>query len=406
MRVFHFTRLTAAATAALLLGSMLAPLPAYADRKGDLQAQVNNSQSEYNDAKNELDEREQQAQATQQQIAQLNGQSAQIYSQLQQLYSTLQETEAQLAAALQEADTAARALEAKQAEYTAHYTQCKEQLYALQRLNDGGTLSVLSQASNLYELLSFAHVLHELHEANTATMETLEAEAAALDAHRLQAEQTAAQVEAVRLDLLNQQTALNQKQDQLAQALQETNDELDEQQAAIEAQKLVTEEARQAYEKALKELDDYVRAQSLQFTTPELHCSLEFGCPLPWVGRVSCQFGEPDAVYGQPHKGCDLPAAGGTPIYSVADGVISVATSHRSYGNYVQVSHGTDDNGNRYDTLYAHMNSYCVNPGQSVKRGQVIGYVGNTGDSKGYHLHLELRVNGGRTNPLAYVPLQ
>ncbi len=88
--------------------------------------------------------------------------------------------------------------------------------------------------------------------------------------------------------------------------------------------------------------------------------------------------------------------------------MVSVAASHFSYGNYVQVSHGTADNGSRYDTLYAHMSSYCVSVGQQVKAGDVIGYVGNTGQVSGsgggYHLHLELRVDGARTDPLAWVP--
>ena len=67
--------------------------------------------------------------------------------------------------------------------------------------------------------------------------------------------------------------------------------------------------------------------------------------------------------------------------------------------------HGTDDQGNTYATLYAHMNSTPpVSVGQSVSQGDVIGYVGTTGNSTGNHLHLELRVNGARTNPLNYVP--
>ncbi|MCI6082546.1 M23 family metallopeptidase [bacterium] len=89
----------------------------------------------------------------------------------------------------------------------------------------------------------------------------------------------------------------------------------------------------------------------------------------------------------------------------MASGVVTVATSHSSYGNYVMVYHGTDDQGNTYATLYAHMNSWPpVSVGQSVTKGQVIGYVGTTGNSTGNHLHLELRVNGARTNPLSYVP--
>ena len=87
------------------------------------------------------------------------------------------------------------------------------------------------------------------------------------------------------------------------------------------------------------------------------------------------------------------------------DGVVTAAAYHWSWGYYVQVYHGKDDNGNTYSTLYAHMNSPPpVSVGQNVSQGDVIGHVGTTGNSTGNHLHLELRVNGARTNPLNYVP--
>ena len=60
--------------------------------------------------------------------------------------------------------------------------------------------------------------------------------------------------------------------------------------------------------------------------------------------------------------------------------------------------------GNAYSTLYGHMKSVATSAGKYVKQGELIGYVGTTGNSTGNHLHLELRVNGARTNPLNYVP--
>ena len=73
------------------------------------------------------------------------------------------------------------------------------------------------------------------------------------------------------------------------------------------------------------------------------------------VGRISTYFGEPDAVYNKPHTGADMPAASGTLIYAVADGVVSAASTPPSYGNCVQIDHGTADDGSSYATLYAHM---------------------------------------------------
>ena len=156
-------------------------------------------------------------------------------------------------------------------------------------------------------------------------------------------------------------------------------------------------------------LDAYVRAQSQRYTTADLHLtSLAFRCPLDSYGRITTQFGEPDP-WGIPHRGTDFAAPGGTPVYAIADGIVSAAAAVYSYGNCVQISHGTADDGNTYDSLYAHLSSIAVSQGSAVTKGQVIGYVGNTGNvystgGGGYHLHLELRVNRARVNPLAYVP--
>ena len=170
----------------------------------------------------------------------------------------------------------------------------------------------------------------------------------------------------------------------------------------------MTEEKRKAYEQATAALDAYLKAQSQKYQDPARHCSLDFTCPLPSVGCISTYFGEPDAVYNKPHTGADMPAASGTLIYAVADGVVSAASARPSYGNCVQIDHGTADDGSSYATLYAHMSSFCVSAGQTVHKGDVIGYVGNTGDVRGanggYHLHLELRINGTRTDPLQYIP--
>lgn len=94
----------------------------------------------------------------------------------------------------------------------------------------------------------------------------------------------------------------------------------------------------------------------------------------------------------------DIAAPYGTPIKAAHDGVISSTTGHWSYGNVVMV-----DNGDGVTTLYAHMSSIAVGVGQSVKQGDVIGYVGSTGNSTGNHLHFEVRINGVKQNPRNYV---
>lgn len=101
------------------------------------------------------------------------------------------------------------------------------------------------------------------------------------------------------------------------------------------------------------------------------------------------------------HGGTDLAGGGihGTPVYAMKAGkVITAITSNTGYGIYVLIDHG-----NGYSSLYAHMSARYVNTGDTVKKGQMIGRVGSTGNSTGPHLHFEIRVYGEKKNPMNYV---
>lgn len=97
------------------------------------------------------------------------------------------------------------------------------------------------------------------------------------------------------------------------------------------------------------------------------------------------------------HTGIDIAAPKGTPIYATADGVVSGENPGSGYGICVIISHGYS-----YKTLYAHMSKKAVKPGQRVKRGQLIGYVGSSGMSTGSHLHYEVIKGGQPVNPVYY----
>jgi murein DD-endopeptidase MepM/ murein hydrolase activator NlpD len=98
------------------------------------------------------------------------------------------------------------------------------------------------------------------------------------------------------------------------------------------------------------------------------------------------------------HTGIDFAAAIGTPIYATADGSIDkVDVSFSGYGKVIEIDHGFG-----YRTRYAHMHGFAVRQGQKVKRGDLIGYVGDTGLSTAPHLHYEVFVNGIHANPVHY----
>lgn len=97
------------------------------------------------------------------------------------------------------------------------------------------------------------------------------------------------------------------------------------------------------------------------------------------------------------HTGVDITAPKGTPVYATADGVVSYKQAQSGYGTSVLLNHGYS-----YETLYAHLSKRAVKPGQKIKRGELVGYVGNTGFSVGSHLHYEVWKNGIPVNPVYY----
>ncbi len=98
------------------------------------------------------------------------------------------------------------------------------------------------------------------------------------------------------------------------------------------------------------------------------------------------------------HEGIDFTAPVGTPIYATGDGVIEhLKHKMTGYGKVIMINHGYG-----YETLYAHMSKRIAKPGQHVKRGEIIGYVGNTGRSTGPHVHYEVRKNGKPVNPIHF----
>lgn len=120
---------------------------------------------------------------------------------------------------------------------------------------------------------------------------------------------------------------------------------------------------------------------------------------------TTTEFGPTDSSYPfwpaiLHHAGLDIRnQACGTPVYAAADGTTNLFGVNYGYGNYIVVGHNA-----RFSTLYGHLESFAVSDGEEVKRGQVIGYEGNTGWSTGCHVHFEVWDNGERKNPRLYLP--
>ena len=122
------------------------------------------------------------------------------------------------------------------------------------------------------------------------------------------------------------------------------------------------------------------------------------GLMAPVGGRITSNFGtriHPILRFARMHSGIDFGAAWGSPIVAAADGQVVAAGWSGGYGRQVRVAHSDG-----IVTTYSHMSGFAASPGETVRQGQVIGYVGSSGLSTGPHLHFEVRVNGQPVDPL------
>jgi len=123
----------------------------------------------------------------------------------------------------------------------------------------------------------------------------------------------------------------------------------------------------------------------------------------PVIGPISSSFGErEDPILGNGegefHAGIDISGPLGMPIHATADGVVVSVGLENGYGRMVRVDHG-----HGLQTCYGHMSGFAVTAGQSVSRGQVIGYIGHSGRTTGNHVHYEVRIHGTPVNPHKYL---
>jgi murein DD-endopeptidase MepM/ murein hydrolase activator NlpD len=129
---------------------------------------------------------------------------------------------------------------------------------------------------------------------------------------------------------------------------------------------------------------------------------------VPVSGELTSDFGlrtSPFSGFRQNHRGIDVAMNRGAELFATADGVVEVAGWGGAYGNQIIIDHGIGSDGDRFETLYAHLSRIYVKPGSQVKRGERIGQVGTTGHSTGPHVHYEVRKNGIPINPEPFVEL-
>lgn len=391
--------------AALLLSVMLPVLSVFA-QAGVTKSDIQNIKDELSDIQSQKKEAEARLKSIRNDLSKAKEQVELIQN---QVLLTEQEINASQAM-LDEYDNQIAVKEAEIAELERQEEEQYQEFYQQVRWMEetGGVnyLSILFEANSFADMLDQAMLIGDIMEYSNGIIEKLKATQQDLDMARegLQTDRDAQAL--VQQELEAKKDELEAKRSEAQQLLNQIA--ASESEYAKEAKELAESEA-----KINKELKEAERKYAAQIAALEAQqnaavnmTSGDWYWPLPGRYKISSLFGgRIDPINGRRdnHTGTDIPAPGGTPIYAAKDGVVTTVNANKnasSYGYYCIINHGSG-----YATLYAHQNQVpIVREGQTVKKGQIIGYVGTTGRSTGNHLHFELRVNGVRNDVLKLYP--
>ena len=265
----------------------------------------------------------------------------------------------------------------------------------LELLLDSRSLSdFLSRSEQVNSLLTYDLRLKRKLESTRAS---LQSEKATLeDKYQKQREyREELDVDRAKLDVLLEEQEIH------ARSLQASEAEAAAQYAAYQAEKERVDAEMEAYiQQKLRELEEQRRREQEANGTSYVGGMLSWPVDGGLYHMVTSKYGgRTYLTYGyfttDFHHGIDINAAWGTDVHAANAGTVAIAGWSNSFGNYVVIDHGGG-----YSTLYAHNSSLCVSAGQTVERGQLISYSGNTGWSFGAHLHFEVRYQGERIDPL------
>ena len=333
-----------------------------------------------------------------------------VQSQISVLKGQIAEVQNSIGLKEQEIAAKEQQITAKEAEIADQWGDFKQHMAAMQELRDGGSVAMLSAVNDLYELLTFNEVMQDISIKDTEILDNMKNAKEALESDKLTLESQRSELQSKKADLDAQNSQMRAKQNELNSSVAAAQMSAAEAQQAQKDAQAAIESDEMNYEAVKKQIQKMIAAAAA--SKPTLSFT-GFICPLKSYSRISSEYGwrkNPVTGVNKLHAGTDFAAPGGTPIYAAASGYVQVAGwSSGGYGNYVIIYHGKMSDGNQYSTLYGHMRSVATSAGKYVQQGEIIGYVGSTGNSTGNHLHLEVWKGGSKANavnPRGYIPMK
>ncbi len=295
-------------------------------------------------------------------------------------------------------------IDAKNSEIELNKLAFKKRLRAIYMSNTGSDIQVLLGAETFSEFLQLSQLTSSVSARDKRMIEDLIAVIKELEEKNVENKKLLDQQVSVRATIVAAQKDLESEEaeaQKIYNSIASNQNQVEKENANVEAM--------------IKQKTAYLNKLLYSSANKSfINSKVGFVWPVPSCQSISSYYG---SRWGTIHRGIDIAGAGifGKPIVAITDGTVYAAYSgcpHTSkssrcrcgsgWGNHVAIDHGTVK-GEHIKAMYAHMNTLAVSNGQTVKQGQVIGYVGTTGDSTGYHLHFGImRNNDGYVNPMLY----
>ena len=397
------------AAACLVLSVTVYPASA-ATSMSSLQNKLNKLSQSIQQHKNELNDAKKKEAAAKALESELTEKVTVIQGQISVLRGQIAEVQNSIGVKEQQITAKQAEITQKEQDIADQWDDFKGHMAAMQELRDGGSVAMLSAVTDLYQLLTFNEVMQDISVKDTEILDNMKAAKESLENDKAQLVSEQNQLKSKKADLDAQNKQMQAKQSELNSSVKEARMSAAQAQQAQKDAQAAIESDEMNYEAVKKEIQKLIAAAAA--SKPQLSFT-GFICPLKSYTRISSEYGwrkNPVSGVNKLHAGTDFAAPAGTPIYAAASGYVQVAGwSSGGYGNYVIIYHGKMSDGVAYTTLYGHMKSVATSAGKYVNQGDLIGYVGSTGNSTGNHLHLEVWKGGSKAsavNPRSYIPMR
>lgn len=409
------------AVLALGISSVITIPTAYAESLSDLNQKKDSIQVKQSDVKGDISDTEDKINTLKKQQLTVEDQLVAIAEKLQETTTKINQKNEEIKKTNAEIEELQKEIDVLKERIAKRNEILKDRAVSFQE--SGGSinyLEVLFGSSDFSDLFNRVAAVATIAEADRGILEQHEQDKKDVETKQAAVKEKLANLENMKAELVAMEAQQNQQKKQKAALMEKIKDKkeeaedyklgLEEEKANLAAQEAAIQKAIELEESRRAELESARNRAAADAKSGGSSSSVKT-VPVssgtftrPAAGVVTSQMG---TRWNRQHAGIDIAASGTVAIVAAADGVVSRSYYSSSYGNVVFISHSIG--GQLYTTVYAHMSSRKASTGQVVAKGQLIGYMGNTGHSYGQHLHFEVHkgpwnaAKSNAVNPLNYV---